>query len=343
MAACRSSYRRKLWLLSRRVFAKTARLTQELQSRPMIDYYTILSRAIEAADASDLAWRRNLYDRARRTLAREMQARHPRPSQAEITRELAALEAGIERIEAERGGNESADSDSSVAPAAADQSPLLEPWHRRRLVWITVALIVAFFGAGAYVLWPSQRPTPMASRLPANKPNMNFVLAGKDGDLPPGVDGGPMDADQFYVFRRQPTFYRTLQPVGSVIVDKSQHFLYLVQPNSMALRYGIGIGRQCADLIGLRRIAGMAEWPPWEAPPEMVKQRMARSGAVAGAPGNPLGARVLELDDNRSRIHGTNAPKTIGTNLAFGCIRLVNDDIVDLYGRVQVGTLVLVN
>jgi lipoprotein-anchoring transpeptidase ErfK/SrfK len=183
----------------------------------------------------------------------------------------------------------------------------------------------------------------LALRLPANKPNTNVGLVAKDGDLPPGIDGGPMDADQSYVFRRQPTFYRTLQPVGSVVVDKSQHFLYLVQPNSMALRYGIGIGGQCADLIGLRRIASMAEWPPWEAPPEMVKQRLTQSGALAGAPGNPLGARVLELDDNRSRIHGTNAPKTIGTNLAFGCIRLVNDDIVDLYGRLQVGTPVLVN
>lgn len=311
-------------------------------SRPVIDYYTILSRAIEAAGASDLAWRRNLYDRARRTLAREMQARRPPPSQAEIAGELAALEAGIERIEAQRGSGESADSDSSVTDAA-EQSPLAEPWHRRPLVWIAVALIVALFGAGAYVLSPSQRPAPMASRSPANKPNTNFVLAAKDGDLPPGVDGGSMDADQPYVFRRQPTFYRTLQPLGSVIVDKSQHFLYLVQPNSMAMRYGIGLGRQCADLIGLRRIAGMAEWPPWEAPPELVKLRMAQSGALAGAPGNPLGARVLELDDNRSRIHGTNAPKTIGTDLAFGCIRLVNDDIVDLYGRVQVGTLVLVN
>ncbi|MGN6747479.1 MAG: L,D-transpeptidase [Xanthobacteraceae bacterium] len=312
-------------------------------SGPTIDYYTILSRAIEASDASDLAWRRNLYDRARRTLAREMQARRPQPSRAEIAGELAALEAGIERIEAERGDTESADGDLSIAPAAADQSPLADPWHQRHLAWIAVAVVAAFVGAGAYVLWPSQRPASIASGLPANKPNTNFVVAAKDGDLPPGVDGGPMDADQSYLFRRQPTFYRTLQPVGSVIVDKSQHFLYLVQPNSMALRYGIGLGRQCADLIGLRRIAGMAEWPAWEVPPEMAKQRMTQGGAMAGAPGNPLGARVLELDDNKSRIHGTNAPKTIGTNLAFGCIRLVNDDIVDLFSRVQVGTQVLVN
>jgi lipoprotein-anchoring transpeptidase ErfK/SrfK len=87
----------------------------------------------------------------------------------------------------------------------------------------------------------------------------------------------------------------------------------------------------------------MVEWPSWEAPPDMVKQKLAQSGRLAGAPGNPLGARALSLDDNRSRIHGTNAPKTIGTNIAFGCIRLVNDDIMDLYGRVQVGTPVLVN
>jgi lipoprotein-anchoring transpeptidase ErfK/SrfK len=111
----------------------------------------------------------------------------------------------------------------------------------------------------------------------------------------------------------------------------------------VALRYGIGIGGQCADLVGLRHIASMAEWPSWEAPPDMVKQKLAQSGTLTGAPGNPLGARVLELGDNRSRIHGTNAPKTIGTNVAFGCIRLVNDDIVDLYGRVRVGTPVLVN
>jgi hypothetical protein len=120
MAECRSGYRRKVWLLARRVFAETVRLTQELQSGPMIDYYTILSRAIEATDASDPAWRRNLYDRARRMLAGEMQAKNPRPSQADIARELAALEAGIERIEAERAGDQSAESDCSVAPAAAD-------------------------------------------------------------------------------------------------------------------------------------------------------------------------------------------------------------------------------
>ena len=308
----------------------------------MVDYYAILSRAVDTAEASDGGWRRNLYDRARHTLTSQMRARRPPPGQAEIERELAALEAAIKRIEAERTRSASAENGPTALPAEPDQSPLLESLRSRPLVLIAFALVVAAACAGAYAFWWSHRPASLVSRAPSNSVNAT-MLRTKDGDIPPGIDGGPMDADQSYVFRRQPIFYRTLQPVGTVIIDKLQHFLYLVQPNSVALRYGIGIGEQCADLIGLRHIASMAEWPRWEAPPDMAKQKLAQSGTLAGAPGNPLGARLLELDDNRSRVHGTNAPKTIGTNVAFGCIRLVNDDIIDLYGRVRVGTPVLVN
>ncbi len=308
----------------------------------MVDYYAILLHAMQTAEAGDRSWRRNLYDRARSTLASEMRARRPQPKQADIERELAALEAAVRRIEAERAGSQRIGDDSVALPAEPDQSPLVESWRSPRPVWIAFAVVVAALCAGAYAFWSSHRVASLASRA-QNKASTNIVLATKDGDIPPGIDGGPMDADQSYVFRRQPTFYRTLQPVGSVIIDKLQHFLYFVQPNGVAVRYGIGIGRQCADLIGLRHVASMAEWPPWEAPPDMVKQKLALSGTLAGAPGNPLGARVLELDDNKSRIHGTNAPKTIGTNVAFGCFRLVNDDIVDLYSRVRVGAPVLVN
>jgi lipoprotein-anchoring transpeptidase ErfK/SrfK len=308
----------------------------------MVDYYAILSRAIDTAEANDRSWRRNLYDRARGTLMNEMRARRPQPIPAELARELAALEAAIKRIEAERARDEEAENDHMALSAAPDQSTLFESLRSRSLVLMALALGVAALCAGAYAFWWSHRPETQALRTPANSINAN-MLATRDGDIPPGIDGGPMDADQSYVFRRQPTFYRTLQPVGTVIIDKLQHFLYLVQPNSVALRYGIGIGRQCADLIGLRHVASMAEWPPWEAPPDTLKEKLAQSGTLAGAPGNPLGARVLELDDSRSRVHGTNAPKTIGTNVEFGCIRLVNDDIVDLYARVRVGTPVLVN
>ncbi|MBO0716992.1 MAG: L,D-transpeptidase [Rhizobiales bacterium] len=306
----------------------------------MIDYYAILWRAIDTAEANDRRWRRNVYDRARRTLTSEMRARQSPSMQAEKAREMAALEAAIKRIEVERARSENAGKEA--LPAEPDQSPYLESSRSRPLDLIACALVIAAVCAGGYALWWSERSASLVSRAPANSVNAP-VLAAKDGDIPPGIDGGQMDADQFYIFRRQPTFYRTLQPVGTVIIDKLQHFLYLIQPNSVALRYGIGIGGQCADLVGLRHVARMAEWPPWEAPPDIVKQRLAQTGTLTGAPGNPLGARVLELDDDKSRIHGTNAPKTIGTNVAFGCIRLVNDDMIDLYGRVRVGTPVLLN
>ena len=166
------------------------------------------------------------------------------------------------------------------------------------------------------------------------------VTTAKNGELAPGVDGGASDPDQQYIFRRQPTFYRTLQPVGTIIVDKLQRFLYLIQPNSVALRYGIAVGTQCANLAGLRHIANMAEWPPWQPPPETLSRNPT---PMPGGPGNPLGARMLQLDDGNSRINGTNAPKTIGNAVAFGCIRLNNDDITDLYGRVKLSTPVVVN
>jgi lipoprotein-anchoring transpeptidase ErfK/SrfK len=181
-------------------------------------------------------------------------------------------------------------------------------------------------------------PNAAAQPAPAVK-----VATAKDGDLPAGVDGGSNDPDQAYVFRKQPTFYRTLQPVGTVIIDKLQHFLYLIQPNNVALRYGIGLGGACTDLAGLRHIATMAEWPQWQATEDMIERKLAKPGVLPGTPGNPLGARLLQLDDGKSRINGTNAPRTIGTTVLFGCVRLANDDVVDLYNRVKSGTSVVVN
>jgi lipoprotein-anchoring transpeptidase ErfK/SrfK len=164
-----------------------------------------------------------------------------------------------------------------------------------------------------------------------------------DGDLPPGVDGGSSDADVPFYFRRQPVFYRTTHPVGSIIIDKQQHFLYLIQPNQVALRYGIGVGKPCAGAAGLHKVAGKKEWPEWKAPADMTDSTLAPAGLMKGGPGNPLGARVIVLDDGTMSIHGTNAPKTIGNYLDSGCIRLVNDDIVDLYNRVAIGARVAVS
>ena len=162
-----------------------------------------------------------------------------------------------------------------------------------------------------------------------------------DGDLPPGVDGGSTDAEVAFFFRRQPVFYRTAHPVGSIIIDKQQHFLYLIQPHQVALRYGIGVGKSCAGVAGLHKVAGKKEWPEWQPTADMVERKLAPAGVMKGEPGNPLGARIIVLDDGSMSIHGTNAPKTIGSSVDFGCIRLANDDAVDLYNRVAVGARVI--
>ena len=164
-----------------------------------------------------------------------------------------------------------------------------------------------------------------------------------DGDVPPGVDGGSTDADVPFFFWRQPVFYRTTHPIGSVIIDKQQHFLYLIQPNQVALRYGIGVGKACAGVAGLHKVAGKKEWPEWQPPADIIERKLVPAGVMKGGPGNPLGARIIVLDDSSMNIHGTNAPKTIGSAVDFGCIRLANDDAVDLYNRIAVGARVVVS
>jgi lipoprotein-anchoring transpeptidase ErfK/SrfK len=183
-------------------------------------------------------------------------------------------------------------------------------------------------------------PQPASPSLKRPKTDHKAVTLA-DGDLPPGVDGGSSDVDVPFYFRRQPIFYRTTHPVGSIIIDKQQHFLYLIQPNQVALRYGIGVGKSCASVAGLHKVAAKKEWPEWQPPADMVERKLAPAGAMKGAPGNPLGARVILIDDGSLSIHGTNAPKTIGSHVDFGCVRLANDDAVDLYNRVATGARVV--
>jgi len=299
----------------------------------MVDYYSTLLRAVTAPGAGDARWRRSVYDRARHMLRERLGSLDPPPAREDIAAQEAALEAAIERVETEIGWTEH----GTAAPARTGGSV-------PRAAWIAVAMVVAALGAGGYVYWagmaPKTAPTSRSTAQSGAATPQRTAVAAAPTDLAPGVDGGNSDPDMAYVFRRQPTFYRTLQPVGTIIVDKAQHFLYLIQPNNVALRYGVAVGRQCADLAGLRHIASMAQWPQWQPPPGLLDRNPA---PLAGGPGNPLGARLLALDDGTSRIHGTNAPKTIGIDVAFGCIRLANDDIVDLYNRVNVATPVVVN
>lgn len=161
-------------------------------------------------------------------------------------------------------------------------------------------------------------------------------------DDQPGVVPDPRDEQLPVAFQRQAVFYRTNEPPGTIIVDTAERYLYLVQGNNRAIRYGIGVGREGFQWQGLLKITRKAEWPDWTPPPEMIQRQPYLPRFMAGGPGNPMGARALYLGATIYRIHGTNQPHTIGSAVSSGCFRLVNDDVADLYERVPVGTKVVV-
>jgi lipoprotein-anchoring transpeptidase ErfK/SrfK len=142
--------------------------------------------------------------------------------------------------------------------------------------------------------------------------------------------------------RRQIIDYQTKEPAGTVIVDTASTYLYYVLGGGKAVRYGIGVGREGFTWAGQERISRMAEWPDWHPPDQMIERQPYLPRFMAGGPGNPLGARALYLGKSLYRIHGTNQPSTIGQFVSSGCIRLLNDDIEDLYARVKVGTRIVV-
>jgi lipoprotein-anchoring transpeptidase ErfK/SrfK len=142
--------------------------------------------------------------------------------------------------------------------------------------------------------------------------------------------------------RRQTVSYPGNEAPGTIIIDTAHTFLYLTLGHGMAMRYGIGVGRQGFTWSGVETIVRKAEWPDWIPPAQMVARQPYLPRWVGGGPGNPLGARALYLGNTEYRIHGTNDPSTIGKHVSSGCIRLQNADIIDLYSRVGVGTKVVV-
>jgi lipoprotein-anchoring transpeptidase ErfK/SrfK len=142
--------------------------------------------------------------------------------------------------------------------------------------------------------------------------------------------------------KKQLVDFPTKEPAGTLVIDTAHTHLYLVLGSGKALRYGIGVGRDGFTWAGTERISKMSEWPDWHPPSEMIDRQPYLPRFMAGGPGNPLGARALYLGKTLYRIHGTNQPSTIGTFVSSGCIRLINEDVEDLYSRVQVGTRVVV-
>jgi lipoprotein-anchoring transpeptidase ErfK/SrfK len=143
-------------------------------------------------------------------------------------------------------------------------------------------------------------------------------------------------------FKRQVIAYSGSEAPGTIVIDTGNTFLYLVMPGNRAIRYGIGVGRDGFRWSGTQAITKKAEWPDWTPPAEMIARQPYLPRFMAGGETNPLGARAMYLGSTIYRIHGTNAPSTIGTRVSSGCIRLTNDDVADLYSRVNVGTKVIV-
>jgi len=153
---------------------------------------------------------------------------------------------------------------------------------------------------------------------------------------------GAEDAQLEPRLQRQVVDYSTREAPGTIIVDTPNTYLYLVLGNGKAMRYGIGVGREGFTWSGVNQVSRKAEWPDWHPPAEMIARQPYLPRFTAGGPGNPLGARAMYIGNTMYRIHGTNDPTTIGKNVSSGCIRLTNEDVVDLYDRVKPGAKVVV-
>lgn len=143
--------------------------------------------------------------------------------------------------------------------------------------------------------------------------------------------------------KKQIVDYETKLAAGTIVVETAERRLYLVLEDGKAMKYGIGVGRDGFRWSGVHRITRKAEWPGWTPPPQMRKRVPGLPAYMPGGPDNPLGARALYIGSTLYRLHGTSEPWTIGQAVSSGCIRLTNDDIVDLYDRVKVGAKVIVH
>ena len=142
--------------------------------------------------------------------------------------------------------------------------------------------------------------------------------------------------------RRQVVAYPTREAAGTIVIDTANTYLYYVLGNGRAMRYGIGVGREGFTWSGVKSIARKAEWPDWTPPAEMIQRQPYLPRFMAGGPSNPLGARAMYLGESLYRIHGTNQPSSIGKRVSSGCIRLLNEDVSDLYARTALGAKVVV-
>jgi lipoprotein-anchoring transpeptidase ErfK/SrfK len=185
-------------------------------------------------------------------------------------------------------------------------------------------------------IYPGYQPPPQPQPMPAQVAPAPTQQAYATN--PPDMSTYPINPR----FLRQEVAYNGDEKPGTVIVDTPEKFLFLVEDGGKALRYGIGVGRPGFTWAGEKTITAMKKWPDWTPPPEMIERQPGLPRFMPGGLGNPLGARALYLGSTLYRIHGSNEPWTIGSNVSSGCIRMRNEDVEDLYDRVKVGTKVVV-
>jgi lipoprotein-anchoring transpeptidase ErfK/SrfK len=231
------------------------------------------------------------------------------------------------------------------------------------------ALLTGLFACGTAAAGPlslnpvtrqePDRPAPM-QQVAVQGPNFDGgffeMLFGGPGRAPaqPGSYSsapaepyyGQSDAGELQTlnprYLKQEVPYEGKEAPGTIIINTPERLLYLVEGNGRALRYGIGVGRPRFTWAGVHSVTNKREWPDWTPPDDMLKRRPDLPRHMEGGPENPLGARAMYLGSTLYRIHGSNEPWTIGTAVSSGCIRMRNEDVIDLYGRVKVGAKVLV-
>jgi lipoprotein-anchoring transpeptidase ErfK/SrfK len=289
-----------------------------------VDYYSLLTKAVAGKDA---AARGRIYQDAyslidRSHLAREEAATH-----------AAALEDAVRRIEDDIAAEE-------ATSAAAINEVLSNGRNWKLLAYGACAAVAVIAASAIFYGYIATKGSGIlgagvtASSSKASRGREDVIMA----DLKPGVDGGSTGEGLPFALQRQVVFYRTTVVPGSIVVDRENRFLYLIDANNSARRYGIGIAQECLKGGSFFRVTNKLEWPDWSGANTRDADALL---AAAGRPGSLLGARALLLDKPGLLIHGTNSPKTIGHLVASGCIRLVNDDVEDLYRRVSLETRVV--
>jgi lipoprotein-anchoring transpeptidase ErfK/SrfK len=198
----------------------------------------------------------------------------------------------------------------------------------------TAGAALALAGAA---LWTTAAQSQTQSQMMAMSVESNATLAYQGASDEAGVK-----AEAPARLRRQIVDYTSAEAPGTIIIDTPNTYLYFVLGGGKAVRYGIGVGREGFTWSGVKTIERKSEWPDWIPPTDMLQRQPYLPRFMAGGPGNPLGARAMYLSGTVYRIHGTNAPTTIGRHVSSGCIRMANEDVIDLYSRTRVGTKVVV-